>query len=115
MRVIRYTGLDGSKNYSAFPTTTKELRRIFLSYGIDAWLMKLGGKYDICYPNSRENGCPVFISTGVGKVDAFTAKRWLELAASNAPKANISERGIVYDGYKWWGNLNQYIDNETLN
>jgi hypothetical protein len=108
MRVIKATYPDGSPLYSAFPTSTKEVFRLFSVYGINAMLVKYGGKYDICFPNSRENGGPRFIQTNARCVDAFTCKYWLELASSNCPEANRMEKGLL------WLEMTGYVNKETL-
>lgn len=87
---------------------------IFLMYGIHAWLMKMGGQYDICYPNTREKGGPTFFSTGLKTVDSMTMKEWLELAQKNCPHANkttpYDDKSIAF--FKW-PNVKRYIEQEV--
>ncbi len=110
MRIIKGTYPNGEKLYSAFPMSTKEVRRLFWVYGIDAWLTKINGQhYHIMYP---AEGGAVFHNTNANRVDAFTAKRWLEIAKQNAPAKNIFREG--YEKFDWWGNLDQYVTKETL-
>lgn len=112
MRVIKAKYPDGSLLYSAFPTSTKEVRRIFWVYGLDAWLTKINGQhYHIMYPQGTGQGA-IFYNTDQHRVDCFTAKHWLEIGKKNSPASNNFREG--YSKFAWWGNLDQYINKETL-
>lgn len=108
MRIIKGKYPNGDKLYTAFPTTTKDLFRIFSVYGLHAEVCKWGGYYDIMYRNSKENGGPKFVTTGVKKIDSMTAKKWLELADKHCPEKNRGEKDILWTEYK------KYVELETL-
>lgn len=108
MRVIKAKYPDGSPLYSAIPTTTSDLYRIFSVYGIHAMVVKILGKYDICYPGPKEAGGPIFFTVSTRTIQDFTAKRWLEIADKNCPDRNRGEKDILWTNYK------QYIEKETL-
>lgn len=113
MKVIKGHYPNGEKMYSAFPMTIREVKRLFLVYGLHAWPVKFGHLWTILYPRPKEHGGPVMHHLDIRTIDSLTCKRWLEIARANAPEYNILRD--YYDGMPGWGNLNQYIEKETLN
>ena len=105
MIVDKFTLPDGAKHYQAFPTSTRELRRLFLVYGIDAWVAKYGGRYDILFAGGSNH------VTENRNIRNMSAKAWLKLAQTHAP-----EKSKLQEGYEFmWGTLKQYVEKDTLN
>lgn len=108
MIVQKFINPDGSKHYQAFPTSTKELRRLFLMYGIEAWVTKYGGRYDILFAGGKN------LVTENRQLPHMSLKGWLKLAQDNVPP-----QSLLKDDYsfmkKEWGNLKSYIEKDTVN
>lgn len=84
MRTLKWKSSYGSKEVSFFVKSTRELRQAFLCFGIDAWVVKWGGKYDIMYPGEKRLSIPV----NVRCVDGMTLAKWVEIAQKNCPEQN---------------------------
>lgn len=108
MRIIKGKYPNGDLLYTAIPTTTKDIEKIWSVYGIHAMLVKYGQRYDICYPSPREQGGPIFIANVARTVQDMTAKRWLELADQNCPDRNRKGKDIL------WTEMKKYVEKETL-
>jgi hypothetical protein len=105
MIVDKFTLPDGTKHYQAFPTSTRELRRLFLVYGIDAWVAKYGGKYDILFAGGIHH------VTDNRNVRDMSAKDWVKLATNNAPESSKLQEGYAF----LWGGMKQYVFKDTSN
>lgn len=112
MKVFKGEYPNGEKMYTAVPTSTKELRQAFLSFGISAWVMKMGNVYDILYPNPRSEGGPFIKTVPTKCVDGFTLKGWIDVAKAYAPEKNIMHE--EYRQMPGWPNYLRYYEKETL-
>ena len=110
MYVIKSKYPNGDKIYSVSPTSTRELRRAFLSYGVDAWVTKRGNLIDIHYPSG--SGLVKIHPTGLKRLSGMTLKKWVETCVDNAPESNVLHKD--YEQYPTWPDFRKYIDNETL-
>lgn len=91
MKVIKFKSLTGDE-LSYIPETTRELKRAFIAWGVHAWPVKFGGKYDIMYNGSK------LVPTNLNSVQGMTLKQWIEFAIKNNPN-ETGERGILYPEY----------------
>lgn len=97
MRTLKWISSYGSKEISYFATSTKELRQAFLCFGMDAWVVKWGGKYDIMYPGENR----LLIPVNVRCVDGMTLAKWVEIAQKNCPEKNKGESWEFMYGDKY--------------
>lgn len=107
MRKIVYINQE-NKEISWLPTATRELRQLFWVYGLNAWITKYGGAYSIVYPNSKTQ----HTLFNLNSLSSLTAKEWLNTALHNAQPIDIGRDR--YDKFDWWGNVDRYIRQETL-
>lgn len=113
MRTVKGNYPNGDPFHITFPTSTKDVKVLFLMYGIHAWPIKIGGMYDILYPNTKENGGPKFHQTNLSALDNISLKEWLEIGRKNCPEQNLCQ---PYDdksiGFFKWPNVKKAINSE---
>lgn len=57
------------------PKSTKQVMRALIEAGVKCgWLVKWGGKYDLCYPGGR------MVPTGLISLGSWTNADWVEFA-----------------------------------
>lgn len=117
MRVIKGKWPNGDPYHTTYPTSTKEVKILFLMNGIHAWPVKFGQRYSILYPNTRESGGPTFyeFDQPVVSIDALTLKTWLEVGRKNCPQANFqTPYEEKFCSFFKWPNMNKYIEKEKI-
>lgn len=101
MRTIKFDSFTG-KEISFIPQSMRELKQLFIAFGVNAWPVKWGNHIDIKYT-------PEFsISTQCRTVQDMTLKQWAEIAVKHCPVTNQGEQGIL------WENLIRKVNQSTL-
>lgn len=94
MKTIKFKS-DTDNEVCFIPESTREIKRAFIAFGINAWLVKFGGKYDIMYLGDKENK---LVSTNCKTVTGMSLKGWIEFARKNNP-FNFGEMAILWPEY----------------
>lgn len=94
------------------PTSSKDLKVLFLVHGINAWPAKIGGRWHILYGGSES---PKIFNTGEHSLDKLSLKDWLEIVQKNMPeysKCNPYD-DLGYLSFFGWPNVKKYIQEEV--
>lgn len=111
MKLIKANYPNQDPIHIHIPTSAKEVKVLFLVYGINAWPMKLGGLWHILYGGSQS---PVIFNTGQRCLDNCSFKDWLEIGQKNMPahaKCDPYE-DPGYTSFFKWPNVKKYVENE---
>jgi hypothetical protein len=93
MRSVRLNGNRYDIVY--YPTTTKDLFRLFSAFSLPCNVIKHRGRYEIIYPDK-----PSIAVTDCSRVDDMTLKQWYEFAVKHLPAGlQTGEEGILWENY----------------